>query len=430
MSPGIYVHASPGTGKSVFSSTMFHAQQSLNDVVVAYYSFSATDLRRTTSVSLLCSLIYQILSSDISKFPKIQAHYSSIQELSLWTPPALWALFISLLVSRGPTPLLCIINGVHTFDPSSEPFLRGFVNYLASNSLDLPIKFIFIGELRQDLRSLLRVFPLIQLDRQAFMGDFAQAWADSLITRLAEDRPFLLASDFKKELEKKMHSCMDLVRLSVTVELLEQGIRSGTMPTNAGMVDTEPKSQSNNLSAYMSASIIEGSTSHQHGGHLFTPESLRGELEFLPYDMPSVVAARFKWLPDWAMRALPWILHAQRPIRIGELALALRLVEHEAGIRLEEDVQFLDLSGDLKRAFGPLLEVHGYEVSLRHEQVKHSFHQIIQKDQNNLLDEQLKHSAKTGMQFLSHWSITRILLKYLVFDELQEGAKAALREDH
>ena len=428
-SPGIYLHAGPGTGKSVFSSTMYRAQQSLNGVIVAYYSFSATDMQRTTSVPLLCSLIYQVLGSDISKFAKIQDHYSSIQELSLWTQPALWILFISLLASRRPTPLLCIVNGVHNLDPSSEPFLRQLVDFLESNHMEIPMKFIFIGELRQDLSSLLRPFYSIQLDGQAFVRAFARAWANSLITRLVEDRPFLQAFVYYRRLAEKLHSCMNLVRLSVTVEILEQSIRSGTMPTTAGMVHTESESLIIDFPAHISPSMIDELRPHLHGKSLYSPKSWRAELEFLPYDLPSLVAARFNSLPDWAMKALSWILYAQRPIKIGELAVALVLVEHEAGIRLEEDVQFVDLAEDLKRTFWPFLEVHGYVVSFRHEQVKQSFHQIIENDLNNLLDEQSKHPAKTGGRFLSHWTITRILLKYLVSKEFQEGARSALRED-
>ena len=428
-SPAIYLHGSPGTGKSVFSSTVFRAQQSLSDTIVAYYSFSATDLRRTTSVSLLCSLIYQILVSDISKFAKVQDHYSSIQELSLWTSPALWALFISLLTCRKPIPLLCIVNEVHNLDPSSEPFLRQLVNYLDSNPLEIPIKLILIGELRQDFGSLLQKFPLIDLDGQAFAHDLARTWADSLITRLVEDRPPILALYLKQRLEERLHNCMDLVRLSVTIELFGQGIRGGIMPTKVCLVDTEPEGQPKVPSTHESVSRMEGSTSRPQGEPPYTSNYLRAEIDLLPYDMSSLVAARFESLPGWAMRALSWILYAQRPMKIRELAVVLALVEHEEGIRLEEDVQSFDLAGDLRRAFGPLLEVHGDDVSLRHEQVAHCFRQIIRQDRNNVLDSRLKHPIITEGKLLNHWSITRILLKYLVSSEFQEGARSALRED-
>ena len=291
------------------------------------------------------------------------------------------------------------------------------------------MKFIFIGELRKNLSSLLLPFPSIQLDDEACAHDFAQAWANSLITRLVEDTPFLRASGYYTTLEKKFHSCMNLVRLSVTAEILGQGIRGGTMPIKAGMVDTESESPIEDFSAHRSESMIEDLRPDLYGKSLYNPKSLRAELEFLPYDLPRLVAARFNSLPDWAMKALPWILYAQRPIKIGELTVALVLVEEEAGIRVEEDVRAFDLSEDLRRAFWPFLEVQGYVVSLRHEQIKHSFHQFIENEEKNLLDEQSKHLAKRGGKFLSHWSIARILLKYLVSIDFQESARSALRED-
>ena len=420
-STAIYLHSNPGTGKGTFGSTVFRTQQRLNSGLVTYYSFSGRDMQRTKTTSLLGSLIYQILSSDPSSFAKVQGLYSAIQERNLWTSHALWILLRSLLASQKSTSLLCIINGIHNWASYGGSFLPQLMRDIRSNSLPTTTRLVLIGELREELSNLLPSFPTTSLAGRAFPLGFAQKYAKQLITQLVEEKQFL--AGFRDSLEKQLGSCDNLIQLSLTMEILSRGRRSGIISSKTG---TKTDGNQNDLSDKPTSSlplvtVEDVSVGAGHGVPLFTTNSFRAELELLPYDIPSLVTATFWSLPDWARRSLSWILHSQRSLIPRELAAALALREHEETIRLDQNEQFLDISEDLKKTFGPLLGVHVHGVSLRHEQVKASFLQVVRGVQSDS-------SASTRLQCLSHWDITRMLLKYLVSEEFQKQAKQVLSD--
>ncbi len=98
-SPAMYLHSYPGTGKKIFGASLYRSQRWLNRGFVGYYSFSAGDMQRTTTTSLLGSLIHQILSSNPLNFDTVRDLYKAIEKRSIWNRHILWAMLKSLLSS-------------------------------------------------------------------------------------------------------------------------------------------------------------------------------------------------------------------------------------------------------------------------------------------------------------------------------------------
>ena len=135
-------------------------------------------------------------------------------------------------------------------------------------------------------------------------------------------------------------------------------------------------------------------------------------------------------MPGWASKALGWILHAQRPMEINELAAEIALVEKEKSLELVKDKLPLDLSADMKHAFDPLVQMENNEVDWSHKQFKKGFSSALADEKRQFTHRTQSESlAQNGTQHLDHWSITRILLKYLFSEAFISPMEQALKAD-
>lgn len=199
-----------------------------------------------------------------------------------------------------------------------------------------------------------------------------------------EGKPFL--REFEPDLKEKLHKCEDFLQLSVTLNVL---------------------------------------TEREHT-HYSTEEAVRSDLQALPYDVPDRVTVKIQTLPEWARRALDWIIHAQRPMEITELAAAIALVEDEKLIKLDKSKLLLDISANMKQVFDYLVKVENNEVHWSHEQVKYNFRHVIPEGQRKITDR--TQSGRTT-QHLDHWCIARILPKYLSSEHFIGPMKQAFKQD-
>ena len=371
-SSATYLHGWPGVGKSAFSSTLLRTLRAQNpeSVPVAYYSFSDQDERRTSSTALMSSLICQILSQDPQRFGQIRDLYLAIKERSIWTFEALWMFFQSLLAARKPGFVFCIINKIHNCDLSRTRFLSRLIDRRWSGHMSTSLRVILIGELRQDIQDSLKTYPNIQFNGVASLKRSIHAHVERFIAELMEKKPFLL--EFEPDLKEKLYKCENYLQLSVTFnELMDRA-------------------------------------------NFSTQEAVRSVLQLLPYGISDRVTLKVQSLPGWASKALGWILHAQRPMEINELAAAIALVEEEKSLEFDKDKLPLDLSADMKQVFDPLVKVENNEVYWSHEQFKYCFSSATADEKRQFTNQTQSESlARNGTRHLDHWSITRILLKYL-----------------
>ena len=214
-----------------------------------------------------------------------------------------------------------------------------------------------------------------------------------MIDELIEHRPYL--EQIKKNIEDRLDNCESHYQLFLNVHVLKEG--------------------SHGLSS--------------------NRKSTCSEVRTLPYAVSDLVSSTFQILPKWARKALAWMLHTQRPMKLNELAVAIALIEKkEESMNLDEDDIQLDLPRNLKSAFGPLVKVENAEVHFIHGQVKHCFLQAVKGERNlkeDGTDQQTRsrNEKQQKIPLLGHWDITCTLLECLGSEKLLSAIKEALQKD-
>ena len=394
-SSSIYFSGRPETDRSLFSGTLFRWLQCLKSrhSQVAYYSFSGEDNRQRTSTSLLSSLVYQILIQDPARFWNVRDLLVAIDKQSSWTPQALWTIFRSLIVNFGSETFYCVINDTHNCDSSWIPLLKNLSALKAKDIMPATLKISLIGQEPQDTKAFLNAIQEVQLDGHVFFTELLQSQRIQKIAELIAERPHLL--EFKKMIDDAMNQCENLLQLSLNVYVLKDN-------------------------------------SHEL---LSNRRSIESKLQSLPYKVSDLVSKNFQTLPEWARKALGWILHAQRPMRLSELAVAIALVDEKESIEVDDAERLLDLPAELESAFGPLVNVDNHEVRLSHEQVKHCFQKIVkdgQEPKEVYTGQEVHLQDKTQKQIplVNDWDITCILLKCFRSKEFLSATKKALQKDN
>ena len=388
-----YLYGKPGVGKSVFSSLLLRTFPTLQNVdpkrvSITYYSFSELDQRRTSTTALLGCLIYQIISQDPGDFGQIRDLYLAIERRSSWTSEALWILYQSLLAARRGGSHFCIINNVHNYDVSRTRFLDRLANVQRTKRLATSLKVILIGELRQDILDSLKTYRTIHLNSQVALKRSIQAHIEKFVANSMEESPFLL--EFEHELKEKLYNCQNFVQLSVTLDMLME--RKNT--------------------------------------RFSTQKAVRSELQALPYDISNQIEIKAQQFPPWARKALGWILHAQRPMGIDELAAVIALFESENTLSFDRDELRFGLAADMRQALDPFLKVENNAFCWKHEHIRQCFNQVIaaEQEQRNYQIE-AEDPAQSRTPHLNHWRITCILLKYLGSHFFINPIEQTLKED-
>ena len=210
----------------------------------------------------------------------------------------------------------------------------------------------------------------VQLSAEPHFKRSLKARVDHFIAELMEEKPLML--DLEADLKEKLYKCESFLQLSVTLDTLMERIHKC----------------------------------------LFPKKAIQSELQALPYDISNHIIIKTQNLPAWTRKALDWIMHAQRPMKIQELAAVIALVEDDESMRLDNDELPLDLSAGMRQVYGPLLTIENNEVYWRHQQIKDCFSKAIAEGRKNDGTERESPNGHRTRR-LDHWSITCILLKYL-----------------
>ena len=278
----------------------------------------------------------------------------------------------------------CVINDIQYCDSSWVSFLKNLSDLKAMEHIPTTCKIILIGQERQDTNELLNALVEGRLNNQTILTGSLQSQRTQMIDGLIEHRPYL--QEFKNEIEDKLDSCESHHQLFLNIHVLKEGSQ----------------------------------------GLLSNRKSICSEVQRLPYAVSDLVSSTFQILPEWARKALAWMLHAQRPMKLNELAVAITLIEKkEESINLDEDDILLDLPRNLKSTFGPLVKVENTDAHFIHGEVKHCFQQVVKEE----LDLKEVGADQQKLPLLGHWDITCILLKCLGSEEFLSATKEALQKD-
>jgi ankyrin repeat protein len=325
----LHIHGRSGSGVSVLASFLSKLLLTgVPDATIINFSFSAEDDRQNSTHKMFVSLARQLLSHDPSSFAYVRYLYKLIAEELDWKIENIWAFFRSMLTCPRQRTVICIIDGADECDPSQIQYLEDLLALAGSTETNFKI-IITSG-------AIVAVHPLtpslsIDLDVQAGMRADVERIVASGISALIQRRPAFL--DFKEELLR------DLLRPGTTI-----------------------------LTATLMLKRLEAVQIRS------TPVSIRKELESLPCSLPEAYKSLIDSIPpessSWAWKAISWVLHAFRPLKVNELALALAIERDGGSLPSIEDQVPRDLPRDLKHALGGLIRIQNDEVLLVHKSAK------------------------------------------------------------
>ena len=384
----IYLHGQSGIGKTAFSSILLRHIRKTSEMnrMTIYFSFSSQDERRSTWTDMLSSLICQILSQDPQRFTQIQDLYMAIKHRSAWTSETLCRLFDGLVAAPAPVTVYCIINAIHICKSDWKPYLSRLVNTQRKGNVSTSFKVAILGEVQPHVREGLKECSEIELTKIISCKEQMKAHVDQCISVLIDKRRFL--KEFRPILQQSLYGCQTILQLLTTIDQL--------LVWNHKLLSTR--------------------------------DTIVRVLEGLPYNISSLVSEKVNSLPHWAKVSLGWILHAQRPLRLQEVASAMAFAENEGTVRLVEGELSLDMSGDIERVLGFLVKVENNEILIYHEDIRQSLTQVMMYErQQNISRHATSNASHHKPLFLDHWIITRLLVGYLSSTTFIEQATKALR---
>lgn len=382
-----------GAGKSLLARTLYRKLRTLPGASVAYFSFTETDARQSTVTAFLASVILQILSQDRHRFPRVQDLLHALKERYAWTETGLYSLFHSLMDTRhGLRPVHLVVDGIHrcTDRPSCEKLLETLFSVVGNGEALTPLKIALFYEDHRYIQDLVAKFtgPWCQppkLDQGGFSAPI-HTLVRQEVAKLVAEKQYLF--QMKKPLSDTLTRCKNPVEVALAIEAISRPLETGVPLTRMAL-----KQMISHL-PFMSASNAAG--------------------------------ARLKLLPNWARTALGWIYCAKRPLRLGELSLALALTDDKGDFVASLDAQRLpvNLSERLVTELGPFLGVQSGVVVFRNDNVRRFFSDAMKEEEKSGHPIVSESSASRDMGTTdrkgiipTHSHITKILLRYISSSE-------------
>ena len=162
---------------------------------------------------------------------------------------------MSLLSSEGSKPIICVVNDIDACDSSRYHFLDRLAEIQRKKRQKARVRFIFIGELREDTHECLKLWPGISLEGSKSPKSLLEASSDQFTRKLIEEKPYLKAS--RAEIERKLCESENMLHLSITANVLSHRLELG----------------------------------------LSTPKSLQSELRAAPFNVRALVMDTIQQLP-------------------------------------------------------------------------------------------------------------------------------------
>lgn len=389
-SPSSSIITAHGHGaRKEFSHALFRRLKK-SSLFASYFSFSDTDMRRTSAAALLGSTIFQLLDQDSARFSRTESLYIAMKKSEAWTQAGLFVLFQSLLDTRGLDPLYLIIDSLHKCDLSWKELLDVLFAVLNKERSPAKLKVAVFYQERPDIQGALEKFAEFRGNEPILMKGSLRFSVDALTTRVIGEYPYLLP--LKSRIAEILEACRDSTELLLAVYSL--GSSNGS------------------------------------------PHSLKSILALtktLPQTTADVVSTQFRALKEWARLALGWIAHAKRPLKLNELVIAVALTDIDADFAASFDPLNLplDIVAEIRSAFGPLLRVECGDIFFSTDDIKDCFLRLIAEErQRSGNDAEVKGSGNSlGTIIPDDAQITRTLFEYLSRAEFLGSIEDALRKE-
>jgi hypothetical protein len=323
----LWISGGPGKGKTMMSIFLTeHLEQTIptmEDTHLVYFFFSFQDRNRNTGVTLLQSLIYQI----VTKRPQLKTHllpYINFQRSGPSLEP-LWAIFKKLIQDPKLGTMLCVLDGLDESDKDATqillPRLIDLVSSTSLSPLSTTFKLIVVSRDISGLEDCTRI-KLDPDNNESVHGDI-----EMFISIRVRDLSKVVGSH---------HQCESEVQTT----LLERA--EGTfLWVGFAMYELMQKR---------------------------TWTEVFDALKTLPSGLPAIYSRMLHQIPaehrKISSKILQWVTMAFRPLTLLKIAIAIGLKSPSSSISLEHAIM------DEIILCGSFLKVHESEVTLIHQSVR------------------------------------------------------------
>jgi ankyrin repeat protein len=326
----LWISGGPGKGKTMMSIFLTeHLERkipTMENTHLVHYFFSFQDENRNTGVTLLQSLIHQI----VTKRPHLKTHLlpyikpGNSQQPQLSLEP-LWAMFKNLIQDPELGTILCVLDGLDESDKGTTqtllPRLIDLVSSISLPPLSTTFKLIVVSRDISGLKDCTRI-KLDPDNNESVHGDI-----EKFISIRVRDLSKIVGS---------RHEC----EREVQATLLERA--EGTFLW-VGFATYELMQKR-------------------------TWTEVFDALKTLPSGLPAIYSRMLHQIParhrKISSKILQWVTMAFRPLTLLEIALAIGLKSPSSSISLEHAIM------DEVILCGSFLKVHESEVTLIHQSVR------------------------------------------------------------
>ena len=341
------------------------------DATIIRFSFDERDYRHRSTYRMLASLSYQLLSLKPSLFEHIRHLYNIVIMEPNLKIDRLWVLFRSLISCPSLSATFCIVDAIEQCDSSQAFFLEDLLTLLKSERTNFKL-IITSNSPPSDISLSGVTIDLDELDER------------------------------KRDIERIVETeITDLVRKRPAFRCIEYGLKSRILSRDSTI-----------LSATLTLSLLEV---------IYIPStrsSMEQELTLYPQSLRKIYRRFLGEIPsarhEWARRALSWIVHAFRPLKLEELALALAIMPGTTSFDEIEHQLSHDIVLDLKRTFGHLIRIRNNEVLFVHQ----SFRRFL--IDGHVEGEPCRGPNRCLFHLQDHSVIAEACLKYLSLNDPPE----------
>ncbi|RMJ19326.1 hypothetical protein CDV36_000971 [Fusarium kuroshium] len=320
----------PGSRKAAILSqvlSMLLSKANSRKCAIITFSFSESNIQAQTAFSLYVSLCRQILCKWPDLFQHIAPVWDFLEKREILTAEAFWPLLQSLLtqVLEMKRPVYCLIDGLEECTSSPQRIIKRLAGFTKNKNSQL--KLVLSGT-----------------DLNAFMDDTDQC------LDISTDDAELTAADARQ-----------LVLEEIDQLGGENPVWNYLEGSDVAQLARVP-SGSPYLLAELRMLLLKGN---------FQRSTRRSLMEMIKHQPDTIEGAYDRAMDvvqemnhNWVSTALQWIVHAVRPLKTTEIAVAVAVKEFVAdeGDGDLNDLIPWDITDDLRRSVGPLVRVLGNRI--------------------------------------------------------------------
>lgn len=357
---------------SPIAASLFHHLRNM-PLLATYVSFRSHDRRRSPLITILASLISQMLIQEPSKFNRVKHLVASILRTGSWAEAGLLNLFKQVLCAESHRKELVVVVDFHEWTSSRGDI---FDAILVLFKLDLPpsrLKIALFGHLHDNHQRTLDEFGEHHVESPKIFRSVAEFSVENFLRCKPELLPL------KSEVVDAFARCESASTLTVTMHYLRE---------------------------------VTGAP--------WSLNSLRDSIKAFRPCIADFISSRPTSIPQWAVEAVGWVLLAKRPLRTSELVTAVKASKTSRGTCSTVDVAEVpfDVEAGLQSLFGPLLRIERGHILISQD----DFREALEKDLAERSNSVLPHANSANQGSLDcaphaaipdHGTISATLIQYL-----------------